>query len=127
MKTLYSRELEESDLETIKVFDQENLFPYLLDPFTFKKIVIEDDKGIILVGMRRVINEFKIIPNNARSNLDIVRAIKAAFDVGVKDVMERCPTDVYVFITRGGEHYVNILKKHIGFTEVSGIPLRIEV
>ena len=127
MKQLYSRELKEFDLEEIIKFDKEGIVPYLSDPFTFKKVVIEDDNGIILVGLRRVVNEFKIIHNNTRSNFDIIRAIKGFFDIGMKDVMEKCPIDVYVFITNGGEHYINILKKHTEFTEVSGVPLRLEV
>ena len=127
MKLMYSREFVDSDIDTVKLFDSEGIHKFLSDPFTFGKVVLEDEKGIILVGMRRVINEFKIIPNNNRSNLDIAVCIQSAFNMGVSDALQRCPTEVYVFITRGGEHYVNLLKKHMKFTDVKGIPLKLEI
>lgn len=124
---MINREFEKSDLEEIKSFDKEELYPFLLDPFTFGKVVIEDEKGIILVGLRRVVNEFKIIPNNSRSSLEISRAIKEAFGVGLQDAKNRCPTEIYVFVTRGGKHYENLLKRHFSFSNIPGVALKLEV
>ncbi len=127
MKTLYSREIRENDIEEIKSFDKENIFPYLFDPFTFGKVIIENESGIVLVGMRRVVNEFKVIVNNKYSSLDIARAIKEGFNVGIHDAQKRCPTEIYVFITNGGEHYIKFLKKHMDFKDVQGVALKLEV
>jgi len=126
MKALYLREFREEDSETIKSFDKEGLSHFLDDPFTFKRIIIENEEGIILVGMRRVINEFKIITNNNCSNLDIARALNHAYYILLQDAIKRCPTEIYVFITRGGNHFINLLKKHMGFKEVKD-SLKVEV
>ena len=132
MKVLYSRELEESDLEVIKTFDQENILPYLSDPFTFKKIIIEDDNGIILVGLRRVVNEYKFIHNSNRSNSDIALAIKEVFGPLFKDTVERVPNDIYAIIMKDqsldqGTKLSNLLIKHFGFLSINAIPLILEV
>lgn len=112
-------------IEDIRKFDAEDISSYTKDPFTFEKVAVLDDNGKpIALGILRVVEEYKIILDPKLSNRQKTIIIRELMTES--RYRNRC-NEVIVFITQGGEHYKNFLKKHFGFRERDGIALMKEV
>ena len=114
--------------------DGEVILPYLskmiemedlkitLDPFTYKSGIVEDKNKVIAVGILRLINEWKLIVNPKSSNYQIAKAIKLLTEQALKE----SSTEIHAIIDKGGEKYIELLKRHFNFREPEGSFLRME-
>jgi hypothetical protein len=124
-KVLEPQEVTPYLLHQIEKIDKEGLASYLQDPFTFVIVVLlNDDYKLLGVAFSRVVEEYKIILDPELSNREKALAIKEWMSVA-RD-LTRC-NEVVVFVTQGGEHYENFLKKHFNFKKREGTPLMLDV
>lgn len=107
-------------LNQVAEFDKEGLLPWVNDPFTFEKIAVFEDGKVIGLGLLRVVEEYKVIIDPSISNLKKAKVIKEL--MAESNHRSRC-NEVIVFITNGGSHYAEMLKKHFGFENRDGITL----
>ena len=118
--TYSPKEIPTEVVEEASSIQQENLTSYLTDPFTYINGVVKDNGQIVSIGILRTVSEWKIINNPSASNYKIAKAIKALSTQALK----YGSNDIYAIITQGGEYYVSLLERKLGFEKVEGVLLR---
>jgi hypothetical protein len=124
METITIDEHNISLLNQVVEFDEEGLLSWVGDTFTMERVAVLEDGRVLALGLLRVIEEYKIILDPKLKNTKKAAIIKELMEEST--VRSRC-NETIVFITRGGDHYVRLLKKHFGFTDREGIALVKEV
>jgi hypothetical protein len=111
-------------LDELKVFDSEGILKFFNDPFTFNiGITFDNNNKIIGAGIIRVVNEFKMFIDPELSNIKKAAIIKILLDNA--ENLKQC-NETIVEISKGGDHYIDLLVKHYDFYETSGQVLRLE-
>lgn len=127
LKLLTPKEVTEKDFKALLPFDDEGIALYLNDPFTqISGIIREDNDEVVAVGILRMINEWKLIVNPLASHFEVSKAIKELSKQGMTYCLAHGSNEIYARITKGGDHYTKLLKKHFGFKEANGILLKLE-
>ena len=104
---LILQDIEKSDIIKISEFDNEQIYQFTNDPFTFNsKIVLNDKDEILAAGFIRVVNEFKVTVNPNISNFMKAKVIDELIKYGLSN--SQC-NEIIVELTNGGNHYANIL------------------
>lgn len=120
------KRITEIDKNKIAVFDSEGTVEYLGDKFTFISGVVRNETDIVVLGIGRVVNEFKIVINPKYSNLQVAKAIKTLFNEAINWAKCSGSNETIVIITKGGDKYQEFLSKHFGFEKIDGTPMRLE-
>lgn len=110
-------------LERIQVFDDEKIIDFFKDPFTFNIGIVTDNDKVLGTGVVRVINEVKMVLNPKLSNFKKASIIKTLLNSAM--VRTQC-SEIIVEISKGGDHYIDLLVKHYDFYETYGKVLRLE-
>ena len=119
-----SNAISKESINEIRSFDSENISDFICDPFTFICATVHSGDSIVGAGIIRVINEFKMTLNPKLSSFMKAKVLKVLIDEGIK--RKQC-NEIVVSITKGGNHYKDILYKHYGFEEDLGSLMRLEL
>ncbi len=120
------KKITEADRNKIAVFDSEGIAEYLDDKFTFISGVVRNETDIIVLGVGRVVNEFKIVVNPKYSKFQIAKAISTLFREANHWAKHGGSNETIVIITKGNKPYIKLLNRHFGFEEIDGTPMKLE-
>ena len=108
-----------SATEIIKIskFDEEGLFQFFNDPYTFDSGIVFDDSGdkILGAGIVRVLEEVRTTIDPKLDDFQKAKIVKILVETAIK---RRKTPEMLAFISKGGYSYRELLHKHFGFNEI---------
>lgn len=111
------------DFQQLIVIDNDCISTFINDPFTFVIGVMKSDSRVLGFGLIRVVNEFKMALDSGLTNTMKARTIHGLLSSAIK--LSQC-NEMIASITKGGDHYIQLLEKHFRFSVDPGVLMRLE-
>lgn len=110
-----------ADIDRILEINKQNDFPIPKFDNIITQAVIEDESGVIAFGMVKLFAEAILILDHNQPKRSKISAIQLLMLEAIRGSKQHELTQLHAFIK--DEHFSDLMKKHYGFENCSGIPL----